>query len=369
MNKPAAIYFYQYLPPWRIDVFNEMGKYYNLTIVFTNANCEGFTYDRKELLSKLHNVNTIFLNNGFTIGTKPFRLGIANIIRKSQPDIVFSHEYSPTSILVALYKQLRIFHYKYVITTSDNVQIADKVHGIKVLCRKYILKNCNGIIVYSKSVKQWYNRNFPNLHIDVCPNIQNPITLLKYKQSFPSIIRSYQEKFGLTSQDNLILFIGRLVEVKGIDLMLKAFAAAQIDNYKLVIVGSGHLEKYLKELSENLGLVNKVIFAGFYSSINLYAWYDMANFFLLPSRYEPFGAVINEALILGCPVVASKYIGATDFITEDNGILFDPLNEKEFIQTLNNACKKYFKCNKQRTNLMPCTFQDYVIAFKNIMEI
>lgn len=50
MNKPKALIFYQYLPPWRIDVFNELGKYYNLTIVFTNANSEGFTYNREELL-------------------------------------------------------------------------------------------------------------------------------------------------------------------------------------------------------------------------------------------------------------------------------------------------------------------------------
>lgn len=366
MNKPTVIYFYQYLPPWRIDVFNEMGKFYNLTIVFTNADCEGFTYNRKELLNKLHNINTIFLNNGFTIGTKPVRLGIANIIYKLKPDIIFSHEYSPTSILIALYKQLRIFHYKYVITTSDNVQIANSVHGIKALCRKYILKNSDGIIVYSKSVKQWYTKKFPSLSIDICPNIQNPITLLKYKNSFPSIIQSYQKKFNLTNQDNLILFIGRLVEVKGIDLMLKAFATAKIDNYKLIIVGSGHLEKELKVLSKKLDLENKVIFAGFYSSANLYAWYDMANYLLLPSRYEPFGAVINEALILGCPVVASKYIGATDFITQNNGIIFDPLNETEFVKVIKQASLNYSGTISKRNNLMPCSFYDYVYSFYKI---
>ena len=51
MNKLKALVFYQYLPPWRIDVFNEMGKYYDMTIAFTDADSEGFTYNRKELLS------------------------------------------------------------------------------------------------------------------------------------------------------------------------------------------------------------------------------------------------------------------------------------------------------------------------------
>ena len=53
MNKLKALVFYQYLPPWRIDVFNEMGKYYDMTIAFTDADSEGFTYNRKELLEKL----------------------------------------------------------------------------------------------------------------------------------------------------------------------------------------------------------------------------------------------------------------------------------------------------------------------------
>ena len=52
MNKLKALVFYQYLPPWRIDVFNEMGKYYDMTIAFTDADSEGFTYNRKELLEK-----------------------------------------------------------------------------------------------------------------------------------------------------------------------------------------------------------------------------------------------------------------------------------------------------------------------------
>ena len=92
-----------------------------MTIVFTNADCEGFTYNRKELLSKLRNINTIFLNNGFKLGSRPIRFGIARLIKKENPDVIFSHEYSPTSILIAFFKQIKRFNYKFYITTSDNV--------------------------------------------------------------------------------------------------------------------------------------------------------------------------------------------------------------------------------------------------------
>lgn len=360
--KPTAIYFYQYLPPWRVDVFNEIGKYYNLIIVFTNADSEGFTYNRQFLLSKLTNVHTIFLKSGVSIGSRKVRFGIHKILKRIKPEYVFSHEYSPTSILAAIYK--KHFGYRYVITTSDNVDMAKGVGAIKSKFRKFVLNHSNGIIVYSKNVEKFYKQTFPNLKVGICPNIQNPVSLLSYREEFPTIIRSYKQKFGIQGNDNIMLYVGRLVEVKGLDLLVKAFHKASLPNYKLVIVGSGVLETTLKQAVSSYGLTNKVIFAGQYSGAELYAWYDMANFFILPSRYEPFGAVVNEALVFGCPVVASKYIGALDFINETNGIIFNPIDETYFINALLEAYKKYSKPITIRKDLMVCRFSDFVSVFQ-----
>ena len=216
MKKQKALVFYQYLPPWRIDVFNEMAEYYDMTIVFTNADCEGFTYNRSDLLSKLCNIKTVFLNNGFKIGSRPVRLGISKLIKKEKPDVVFSHEYSPTSIMLAFYKQIMRFHYKFYITTSDNVAMAESSVGLKAKARSYVLNHADGIIVYSSTVKEWYSRNFPKIKIDICPNIQNPKTLLSYRDSFVPYINEYIEKYDLKDY-NIILYTGRLAEVKPLD--------------------------------------------------------------------------------------------------------------------------------------------------------
>lgn len=356
-----AIYFYQYLPPWRIDVFNEIATHYDLTIVFTDAESEGFTYDRIFLLSKLKNIKTIFLNNGFKIGTRPIRFGIYDIIKNIDPDIVFSHEYSPTSILIAFYRQINLFNYKYVITTSDNLKMAEDVKGLKKICRKYILNHADGIVVYSKSVQDWYQNKFANIDVKICPNIQDPKTLLNYVAAFPPIIEKYRHKYHLDGK-KIMLFVGRLVHVKGVDLLIESFSKFNND-YVLVIVGEGILESKLKELVSRLGIERKVIFAGSYSGPELYVWYQMANFFILPSRYEPFGAVINESLVYGCPVVASRHMGAVDFVNDTNGILFDPLDKDEFIETLNVAFNKY-KLPNQGKNLMIHSFENYVKVFK-----
>lgn len=367
MYKPRAIYFYQYLPPWRIDVFNELGKYYDLTIIFTNSECEGFTYNRQELLDQLVDVKTIFLSNGFKIGKRPIRFGILRLLKTIRPSIVFAHEYAPTSVLLSIYRQLNLYRFKYYITTSDNLQIAQSCGRLKSYIRRYILAHADGIIVYSKNVEDWYKQQFPQLKTGICPNIQNPNTLLAYRKQFSQIIQRFQTVFKLDNSP-IILYIGRLVQVKGIDLLIEAFSKTKDTKYKLVIVGEGKEKESLIKIVKEKNLQDRVIFAGFYTGVELYAWYDMANFFVLPSRYEPFGAVVNEALVYGCPVLASKYIGALDFINETNGLVFDPLDNIEFVNYLQLAMGKYIHRTYDRENLMPCSFDKYVKVFHQITQ-
>ena len=136
MLKPKALIFFQYLPPWRIDVFNEMAKFYDLTIAFTDADLDGFKYNREELLNKLdRNIKTIFLSKGFRVGKRPIRTGVFKIIKVLKPKVIFSHEYSATSIMVAKFKKK--YKYQLVITTSDNLSIAKSVSGLKSYFRNY----------------------------------------------------------------------------------------------------------------------------------------------------------------------------------------------------------------------------------------
>jgi glycosyltransferase involved in cell wall biosynthesis len=373
-NKPKAIVFFQYLPPWRVDVFNEMAKYYNLTIIYTNADIEGFKYDRQELLNRLHkNINNIFLNNGFKIGNRPIRFGLYRLMKSINPDIVFSHEYSPTSIIIASFRKLKLFDFQYIITTSDNISIAKSIKGVKVFFRKYVLSQSNAVVVYSESVKLFYKSTFPSLRVETCPNIQNPINLLRYRAFFLPIIKDYKNKYHL-KKSKIILYTGRLsADIKGLDLLISAFSKIKTtENYKLVLVGDGNdKEELLKQCKRN-GVEDKVVFAGFCSGKELYAWYDLATFYVLPSRFEPFGAVVNEALVFGCPVLASKYIGAVDFISDDigNGKLFDPLNEKEFVDELYNFIDNtdISLNNHERKDLMPVSFEEYVKVFHQVFK-
>ncbi len=77
-----------------------------------------------------------------------------------------------------------------------------------------------------------------------------------------------------------------------------------------VIVGDGPEKVKYGELANNYGISDKVLFAGRFEDVALYAWYLVAGCFALPSTFERFGAVINEALLAGVPTLCSSIEGA-----------------------------------------------------------
>ena len=173
---------------------------------------------------------------------------------------------------------------------------------LRKIARKFVLNNASGIVVYNDEIANWYQNNFPKLHIGICPNIQNPKSFLYNNLSeLKEYANNYIDKFNLRNK-KIILYIGRLHEVKGLTHLIKAFNRVNTGNEKLVLVGDGPLKDNLMTEVEIHGLNDKIVFAGRYNGIQMHAWYYLADLFILPSMHEPFGAVVNEALIHGVPV-------------------------------------------------------------------
>ena len=119
-------------------------------------------------------------------------------------------------------------------------------------------------------------------------------------------IRRIRQRYGLKDDDLMILFLGRLVWVKGVDKLIAAMphVLQKIPNAKLVIVGLGDMQDYLVRLAQNLKVQDKVKFRFDFipeeERIAHYAACDLAAF---PSVYEPFGIVAIEAMSMEKPVV------------------------------------------------------------------
>jgi glycosyltransferase involved in cell wall biosynthesis len=134
----------------------------------------------------------------------------------------------------------------------------------------------------------------------------------------------------------------------------------------LVIVGGGILENSLKLKYK----FNNILFTGRLEGDSIKSWYATSQIFVLPSLKEPFGAVINEALIFGNYVICSNIAGASCLINNNNGIVFNPTNEFELEVKLKNYINHIRPIDVLKTlraSKMEYTFDEKFTEFINMI--
>lgn len=133
-------------------------------------------------------------------------------------------------------------------------------------------------------------------------------------------------------------FVGRLIEWKGVDLLLEATARAlRRCDLELNIVGDGAIRQQLETLAAKLALGEHVKFHGFVPQdqcAKLLAGFDAL---VLPSLYECGGAVVLEAMAMELPVIATKWGGPADYLDEGSGFLIEPGGRESFIEGIAGA--------------------------------
>ncbi|MGD0119518.1 MAG: glycosyltransferase family 4 protein [Candidatus Binatus sp.] len=165
---------------------------------------------------------------------------------------------------------------------------------------------------------------------EVAELVENGVDLNVFKSpQSPRLQSSMPPKFA---------FVGRLIEWKGVDMLLLATARAlQRHDLELHIIGDGAIRTQLESLAATLPLGNRVVFHGFVPQdqcAQLLAGFDAL---VLPSLYECGGAVVLEAMAMGLPVIATKWGGPADYLDERTGILIEPTGRESFINKIAEA--------------------------------
>jgi len=140
------------------------------------------------------------------------------------------------------------------------------------------------------------------------------------------------ERAGKTTDAKQIIFVGRLVERKGVKYLIEAFARIKDEvKHNLVIIGEGPERKALEEQVKALHLEKRVTFTGRISNRELHRSYEKCSFLVLPAVYdkkgdiEGLGVVLIEAMSYRKPVIASRAGGITDIVEDGkNGFLVPP---------------------------------------------
>jgi glycosyltransferase involved in cell wall biosynthesis len=139
-----------------------------------------------------------------------------------------------------------------------------------------------------------------------------------------------------------IIYLGRLVNWKAVDLLIEAFAAVakQVDNVYLQILGDGSDRPQLEQQVCNLGIAGRVEFAGYVKASEGARRMRDSDIFVLPSLRECGGVVMLEAMAVGLPVVAANWAGPAVHVTDETGIRVGVDSQKIYVEGLAGAIIK-----------------------------
>jgi len=128
-----------------------------------------------------------------------------------------------------------------------------------------------------------------------------------------------KRQLGLDEDKRYLLYVGRLVAVKGLDLLLDAFTqlVQNRNDVELVLIGDGTERHALVQRATTLGIKDKVHFVGAQPHEWVALWMNAGDVLCLPSRKEGFGAVLIEALACGTPVVATSVGGIPEIVDDE----------------------------------------------------
>lgn len=132
----------------------------------------------------------------------------------------------------------------------------------------------------------------------------------------PDVRRDLREKIGLPARTCAFLFVGRLEPAKGVETLLQAYCdlVARRDDVRLLVVGDGAYGGMLRVAASK---VPGLKWLGRLDGTALLDVYAAADVHVLPSKFEPWGLVVNEAMAAGLPVIASRRVGCVDDLVID----------------------------------------------------
>ena len=237
------------------------------------------------------------------------------LMRSFQPDVVNVHfPDSQTNFILALSK-----YFKSRLVVS--------LHGDEI--DRYFENNSNSNLDNKKSlVKILKNANV----ITACSQhlLKRAIRLQKSIETKAHTIHNGVDASLFTTAKSYmhpkpyILGLGRLVFQKGFDLLLESFKqiASEFNNLDLILAGEGTRSQELQEQTQSLGIEKKVHFLGGVNLKKVGQLLKGCECFVVPSRWEPFGIVILEAMVCAKPVIATSSGGPQEIIEDGvNGLL------------------------------------------------
>lgn len=280
--------------------------------------------------------------SGFPGGLKNF---LRYVLFKEKRKILFQCEFP------ANFRKLSLFHLGAIIFS------------------KFVKKNNNIILGIANKIREyWKDLGIPEEQIIAWAYFVND------KKEHLSIEIRNTKNFDYSKIEGPILFAGQLVRRKNVKLLLEAYNIVKQDLINnLVILGQGEEAKNLKLLAKKLGIENRVKFLGSKTPKEIHNYLEISSVLILPSKYDGWGVIVNEAILNDTPVIVSDRVGAREIVKKFNvGEIFEEGNvfdlSKKLVLLLKNKDKYYnysMNCKNAKNKISISNANKYLLYILN----
>ena len=328
-------YFTNIPSPYRINFFNELGKKCDLEVVFEAEKAPKINSDWYKD-NKIKNFKSIFLKKGI-IEEQKINFKILKYVTKKCDVLVVTNYSYYTEMIALIYA--KILRKKYVLMIDGGI-ISTNEMFLKRVLKKFLISNALSYFSPSKSTDdflEYYGAEKDRIN-------RYPFTSL-YKDEIIKEPIASSEKIRLRNEmsikeSKVILSIGQFIQRKGFDWMIKAYKDLDKD-IGIYIIGGEPTKEYIN-LKEKYHLTN-LHFIEFQNKNTILKWYKLADLFVLPTREDIWGLVINEAMSQGLPIITTnKCVAGLELVKNGkNGYLVEVEDYDDLLKKTLCIIRKY----------------------------
>jgi len=313
--RKKILFIHNIMAPYRLPIFRQLAKTYDLKLLFTRIT---HTYRRWQIKEDDLEFNYIVSRGVDLFGARiPFDLLYE--LAKNKYDLVIVGESSVEMIpscLISLFFKLAK-HTKIILmserfeTRNTGVQYSLMKRAARTVFDAYLrflYTRCDAFVACSSKAADYLVRYAGIEENKIFESLQAifDVPQSPFKEVKP------QGREGIT-----ILTVAYLEDRKGIDKLILAFRTTNNADARLIIAGDGEVRQKLEAIA--FGYDN-IVFMGYVDGAEKRNLYEAADIFVLPSLFETWGLVVNEAMHYGLPVIITDAMGSTDLI-DGNGII------------------------------------------------
>lgn len=310
--------------PYRVQFWNELTKYCDVTVLFSEKTSQQKGRNEKWFADNTFNFHNVFLKQ-FRIGkNKHICLEVTKYL-KQKYDIIVFHPYSPLTCVYGIFYCI-LHHIPYIINSDGG--FAKNGKGLQERLKTFLISHAESWLSTGQKTDEYlqyygaipekiYRYHFTTL---LKKDIRTDIASEEEKNEIRKALGIKGERVAVT--------VGQTIPRKGLDVLLKAIAVGNIEACFYIIGGEPTEE--LKKIIEDNKLKN-VFFISFLEKEKLLQYYSAADLFVLPTREDIWGLVINEAMSRGLPVITTERCIAGSELVKDgeNGYIVPVENIKE----------------------------------------